>query len=286
MKKGMILSITSAICFGLVPLFTKIVLSMNYDVIAIGFFRFLGLGIFSACMIKIKKVPLKLDVSILPSIALDSFFQVLTLILLSTSYLFIPTGNATSLHFMYPIFVFLILYFYYKNHFSRVQWIALILSILGILFFIDFGNMNNGIGMLIAIVSGLTYAIYMVILDKQGLAALNPFVLAFYACIMEVIVLGIIGIASGSFSVTVNGLAIVSLIALSALSIGGTLLLQVGTRLIGSGMASLFCLFEPLTSLFCGWFLLKDPILVTNILGCILIFASIFLIMKPKKRRR
>ena len=140
--------------------------------------------------------------------------------------------------------------------------------------------------MLIAIVSGLTYAIYMVILDKQGLAALNPFVLAFYACIMEVIVLGIIGIASGSFSVTVNGLAIVSLIALSALSIGGTLLLQVGTRLIGSGMASLFCLFEPLTSLFCGWFLLKDPILVTNILGCILIFAGIFLIMKPKKRRR
>ena len=86
MKKGMILSIISAICFGLVPLFTKIVLSMNYDVIAIGFFRFLGLGIFSACMIKIKKVPLKLDVSILPSIALDSFFQVLTLILLSTSY--------------------------------------------------------------------------------------------------------------------------------------------------------------------------------------------------------
>lgn len=69
------LSIISAICFGLVPLFTKIVLSMNYDVIAIGFFRFLGLGIFSACMIKIKKVPLKLDVSILPSIALDSFFK-------------------------------------------------------------------------------------------------------------------------------------------------------------------------------------------------------------------
>ena len=32
----MMLSIISAICFGLVPLFTKIVLSMNYDVIAIG----------------------------------------------------------------------------------------------------------------------------------------------------------------------------------------------------------------------------------------------------------
>ena len=124
MKKGMFLSIISAICFGLVPLFTKIVLAMDYDVIAIGFFRFLGLGIFSACMIKIKKISLKLDVSIFPSIAIDSSFQVVTLILLSTSYLFIPTGNATSLHFMYPIFVFLILYFYYKNHFSKVQWIA------------------------------------------------------------------------------------------------------------------------------------------------------------------
>ena len=139
--------------------------------------------------------------------------------------------------------------------------------------------------MLIAIVSGLTYAIYMVILDKQGLASLNPFVLAFYACLMEVLVLGIIGLCLGSFSITINGLALVSLITLSALSIAGTLLLQVGTRLIGSGMASLFCLFEPLTSLFCGWFLLKDPILLSNILGCIFIFAGIFLIMKPKKRR-
>lgn len=282
----MVLSIISAISFGLVPLFTKVLLSMDYDVIAIGFFRFLGLGIFSGLMIYFQKLPCKLETRLLIPIALDSVFQVVTLILLSTSYLFIPTGNATSLHFMYPIFVFLILYFYYKNHFSKTQWVALFLSIVGIVFFIDFGNLDNGIGLLIAIVSGLTYAIYMVILDKQGLALLNPFVLAFYACTMEVIVLGLVGLGQGSFAITIDPLAIFSLIALSALSIAGTLLLQVGTRLIGSGMAALFCLFEPLTSLFCGWFILKDSILMTNVLGCILIFTGIFLIMKPKKRRK
>ena len=141
------LSIISAVSFGLVPLFTKVVLDLNFDVYAIGFFRFLGLGIFSYCMLRLKKQSLKMDSRCLFSIGIDSFFQVITLLLLSTSYLYIPTGNATSLHFMYPIFVFLILFLYYKNRFSRTQWIALVISIVGILFFIDFKDLNNGYGM-------------------------------------------------------------------------------------------------------------------------------------------
>ena len=285
MRQGILLSIISAVSFGLVPLFTKVVLDLNFDVYAIGFFRFLGLGIFSYCMLRLKKQSLKMDGRQLFSIGIDSFFQVITLLLLSTSYLYIPTGNATSLHFMYPIFVFLILFLYYKNRFSRTQWIALVISIVGILFFIDFKDLNNGYGMALAVISGFTYACYMVVLDKQGLAALNPFVVAFYACLMEVVVLFCICLLKGSFNVIWNWQAAGSLFLLVGLSISGVLLLQVSTRLIGSATASLFCLFEPLTSLFCGWLILKDTMQFSNIIGCLLIFTGIFLIMKPKRRK-
>lgn len=272
--------------FGFVPLFTKVVMQEGLDVVAIGFFRFLGLGLFSLLMILVQKRPLSVDAKQFPAIVVDSFFQVVTMLLLSASYLFIPTGNATSLHFMYPVFVFLILYLYYKNRFSKMQWIALILCAIGIVCFIDFDNMNNWIGMGIAIASGLTYAIYMVILDKQGLAKIDPFVLSFIGCVLETIFLAILGQAMGSFQMTLNAIGIFSLVILAGLSVCGTLLLQVGTRYIGSGMASLFCLFEPLTSLVCGWLILKDPLRWGSVLGCVLIFGGILLILKPSKRTK
>ena len=272
--------------FGFVPLFTKVVMQEGLDVVAIGFFRFLGLGLFSLLMILVQKRPLSVDANQFPAIVVDSFFQVVTMLLLSASYLFIPTGNATSLHFMYPVFVFLILYLYYKNRFSKMQWIALICCAIGIVCFIDFDNMNNWIGMGIAIASGLTYAIYMVILDKQGLAKIDPFVLSFIGCVLETIFLAVLGLAMGSFQMTLNAMGILSLFILAGLSVCGTLLLQVGTRYIGSGMASLFCLFEPLTSLVCGWLILKDPLRWGSVLGCVLIFGGILLILKPSKRTK
>ena len=152
--------------------------------------------------------------------------------------------------------------------------------------FIDFDNMNNWIGMGIAIASGLTYAIYMVILDKQGLAKIDPFVLSFIGCVLETIFLAVLGLAMGSFQMTLNAMGIFSLVILAGLSVCGTLLLQVGTRYIGSGMASLFCLFEPLTSLVCGWLILKDPLRWGSVLGCVLIFGGILLILKPSKRTK
>ena len=283
-QKGFLLCGLSAMSFGFVPLFTKVVMQEGMDVVAIGFFRFLGLGLFSLLMILAQKRPLSVDAKQFPAIVVDSFFQVVTMLLLSASYLFIPTGNATSLHFMYPIFVFLILYLYYKNRFSKMQWIALICCAIGIVCFIDFDNMNNWIGMGIAIASGLTYAIYMVILDKQGLAKIDPFVLSFIGCVLETIFLAVLGLAMGSFQMTLNAMGIFSLVILAGLSVCGTLLLQVGTRYIGSGMASLFCLFEPLTSLICGWMILKDPLRWGSVLGCLLIFGGILLILKPPKR--
>ncbi|MDM8202866.1 DMT family transporter [Faecalicoccus acidiformans] len=283
-KKGILLCAFSAMSFGFVPLFTKVVMQEGLDVVAIGFFRFLGLGLFSLGMIRLQKRPFSIEIKRFPAIVADSFFQVVTMLLLSASYLFIPTGNATSLHFMYPVFVFLILYLYYKNRFSGMQWLALVLCASGIVCFIDFDNMNNWIGMGIAIASGLTYAIYMVILDKQGLAQIDPFVLSFIGCVLETVFLAILGLGMGSFHLSLNASGVLSLVILAGLSVCGTLLLQVGTRYIGSGMASLFCLFEPLTSLICGWMILKDPLRWGSVLGCLLIFGGILLILKPPKR--
>lgn len=282
--KGILLSVVSAISFGLVPLFSKVAMSYGLDAIGISLMRCIMLLFFSIGMIVYRKVDWRIEKSKYLSIGLATGFQLLTMILLNWSYAYIPTGNATSIHFTYPICVFLLLVFYYKNKFTVTQWVALVLSLIGILFFLDLKNMSNMFGMAIALISGWTYAVYMVILDKHGLAKLDPFVLAGIMCFIQVIVLMILLLFKGGLGISLNWNWLGAVIIASVLAIVGTLLLQIGTRLIGSGMASLFCLFEPLTSLFTGWLFLNDHLSIFHLIGCFLIFSGILLIVHPQKK--
>ena len=59
-----------------------------------------------------------------------------TVAMLYTSYSYIQVGSATVLHFLYPMFVSLICFFYYKEQLSKAVIICLVIASIGILFFI------------------------------------------------------------------------------------------------------------------------------------------------------
>lgn len=283
-EKGIFFTSVSALAYGLVPLFTVYLYQASFDAISIGFFRFLGMGIYTFFVAKISKNKLKINHSLYPSILLAAIVQCMTILLLNVSYQIIPTGNATSLHFMYPIFVSLILFFYYRNPITKRQWTALFFSLLGILFFIDFTNLGNFIGLLLALTSGFTYAMYMVILEKQHLSDIPSCVLTTYLCIIESGILFVLGLFKNSFLISFSQNALFYLIILIALTIIGQLLLQKGTFYIGAAMASIFCLFEPLTSLISGCLFLADPIRITNLVGCLFICTGILKIVHKERK--
>lgn len=134
------------------------------------------MGLYTFVVALLTRSSFKMDKSMWPSLLLAAIGQCATILLLNVSYEMIPVGNATSLHFMYPIFVSLILYYYYRNQFSKRQVIALCLSVVGIVCFMDISNMGNLLGMLLALCSGFTYAMYMVLLE-------NIIDTAFFICI-------------------------------------------------------------------------------------------------------
>ena len=120
-EKGIVLTSISAIAYGLVPLFTVYLMDASFDAISIGFFRFFLMGLYTFVVALLTRSSFKMDKSMWPSLLLAAIGQCATILLLNVSYEIIPVGNATSLHFMYPIFVSLILYYYYRNQFSKRQ---------------------------------------------------------------------------------------------------------------------------------------------------------------------
>ena len=59
-------------------------------------------------------------------------------------------------------------------------------------------------------------------------------------------------------------------------------LLQKGIQYLGSSTASLFCLFEPVTSVVCGALFLKEALTPAKIIGCCIIFTALIIMSREQ----
>lgn len=199
----------------------------------------------------------------------------MTVAALYTSYSFIQVGSATVLHFLYPMFVSLICFFYYKERLSKAVKICLGTASFGILFFIELGG-SSFLGLFLALFSGITFAYYMVGIEKLGLQSLNPYVLNFYFAIVISISLLMIGLISGQLELIlpVEAYGYSFLIAVLT-SIVGIICLQQGVRYLGAATASILSMFEPVTSVIFGIIILHEQLTIVKLIGCFIILSAI-----------
>lgn len=285
---GIIMVILSAIIYGIIPLITKIVYTFGLDAVSISFLRFFLTVpiVFSICLIK--HISLKTNICSLINmfiyIALPSGF---TMLLLNESYNYITIGTATTLHFLYPIFVILICVFYYRQKIERKIILSLIMIIIGISCFIDGIDVKAILGIILAFLSAITYAIYLVQLEQKGFNKMDLFVLSLYISIFVSIILGVIGFFSKSVifrGVNYNSKLLFYLGVLSILSMIAIISLQLGSRYLGAKLTALFSLFEPITSIFTGIVFLSEDIQFLKVIGCFFILlAMLNVIFKQSK---
>ena len=139
----------------------------------------------------------------------------------------------------------------------------------GILFFIELGG-SSFLGLFLALFSGITFAYYMVGIEKLGLQSLNPYVLNFYFAIVISISLLMIGLISGQLELILPVEAYGYLT-----SIVGIICLQQGVRYLGAATASILSMFEPVTSVIFGIIILHEQLTIVKLIGCFIILSAI-----------
>lgn len=281
MKKGYIYTALSAIIFGLMPLLTKIIIARGATSLTIPFFRVLYVTIVLFFVLKIKKIDFHLEKRDLLSVMLTSIFgSGLTIIILNESYNYVDTGIATSLHFLYPLFVAILCCFFYGEKIKKKQIISLSFALVGIICFMSKGN-GSLFGYLLAIASGLTYAFYLVKMDKTGLVKMNAFKLSFYLALfttIEIFTMNLF-IQDVVFKMDVLSYGLLLVLALF-LSFLATVLLQKGVLLLGSTRASFIRLLEPVTSMIMGILWLNEALTFNKGLGGLAIIISLIIFLK------
>lgn len=281
MKKGYVYTALSAIIFGLMPLLTKIIIARGATSLTIAFFRVFYVTIVLFFVLKIKKIDLYLEKRDLLSAILTSIFgSGLTIIILNESYNYVDTGIATSLHFLYPLFVAVLCCFFYGEKIKKKQILSLSFALVGIICFMSKGD-GSLFGYFLAITSGLTYAFYLVKMDKTGLVKMNALKLSFYLALFTTIEIFTMNLFMQDVVFKMDAIAygLLLVLALSS-SFLATVLLQKGVLLLGSTRASFICLLEPVTSMIVGILWLNEALTFNKGLGGLAIIISLIIFLK------
>ena len=179
-QKGIIFTMIATILFGVTPAVGKLTYAMGNNGVQLAFLRHLFVLPLFLMIVIYQGQSLRLNKSQCLDVFKVGFFgNTLTIVMLYSSYEYIGVGSATVLHFLYPLFVVCMNFILYHQKLNKQQLCCLALAIIGIFCFMD-SSSSSIMGALLAILSGVFFAYYMVGIEKLGLQSLNPYVLNFY----------------------------------------------------------------------------------------------------------
>ena len=277
-RQGVASALLSALIFGTMPLAASLFYGQGGTPESLVFYRnFLALPFLFVLMRRENCRPLTLR--LLGRLAVLAFLNAVTPLLLFNSYRSIPTGMSTTLHFSYPVFVLLGAAIFCGERITPLKALCVGLCTLGVALFYSPGQSAALAGMAIAFSSGITYAGYVVYLDKSGLKELPPFQMVFWTCLFASGFSGAWGLWEGrlqaGFSLPVWGLLVGFAGMVSVVSL---VLFQVGVKKIGPSQASVFSTFEPLASILWGVTLLGERFTLRTGAGVAAILAAVVLL--------
>lgn len=280
---GTIYSVLSAVIFGFTPLIAKSIYSFGFSYYGVAFGRFLIGSLYLFIVVKIQhKHKILLPQKQLLHIFIISVFYALMITFLYSSYEYIDSGAATTLHFSYPVLVIIIAALFYKRKLNKAQILCTVLAMLGIFFLNNSTSSVNYLGVIFALLSGFSYALYIVLSEKMRVDEIPIFVLSFWISVFSIFVVAVLLVFTPHSKVQINAKAI-ALFALLALIVNvfAIVLFQKGLGLCGGVKASLLSTFEPLTSVIVGVIVYKEQMTFRTIFGIALILsATVVLIVK------
>lgn len=284
---GFAVVIFSAVLFGLLPLFVRLVYANGGNSLSVVFYRFSLALIPAFLVLKLKGISLKLSRRDgLRILLLTVCGYGGTAFLLFASYYFIPSGMATTIHFTYPVFVILgsILFLHEKAEPLKLICVALCMG--GILLFYR-GNGQGGVtGILLAFLSGITYTFYILYLNRGGISQMPMMKLIFYMNLFASVILLPIGMVTGKMAVHLTAAGWIYMAFLSiAICLTAVWMFQVGVSKAGPQNAAILSTFEPLTSLVMGALFFQEAFTLRTLAGSGLILISVILVARIQKTK-
>ena len=282
--KGFLYGIVASSTFGLLPLFTLPVMGEGLTTFSILSYRMLFASILVAVLMLIGRVSFVTNLKELRWFAVLGFLYYGSAALLFQAYGGMASGLATTLHFMYPVSVTVIMALVYKQRPSVVTICAIILSLVGVAL-LCLRESSTGVSSLLSVflvlLSGVCYAVYLVLVSTVKLInQQNSQKLTFYVLMFSGAFFMLSALQGGGLQIIPSASAGINLLLMASLpTLLSNLALVRSVKNIGSTLTSVLGAMEPLTAIIVGILVFDESLRGLMVVGIILILVSVSLIV-------
>ncbi|MDY5318079.1 MAG: DMT family transporter [Candidatus Cryptobacteroides sp.] len=281
--------IVTGITYGLNPLFAKPLMNNGASTEAILFFRYGIAVVLLGAFLLLKKESFRINLRQAGVLLGLGLLYTASSAFLFEAYKYIASGLATTLVFLFPVMVAIIMVFL-KVVPSWPVWLSIAATFAGVMIMTGGAGTEaiDPTGIWFSIASAFVYALFIVIINRsKAISSIPNSLLTFYALsVGTVFFLTRCGLSGAELLTGLDGgMAWANLLGLAILpTIVSTASLAIATRNIGATKASVLGVFEPITAILVGTLVFGEE-LTPNIIAGILIsiVAVSFMIMLTKR---
>ena len=280
--KGYFLAIIASVTYGMNPLFTLPLYAEGMDAHSVLFFRYLLALPILASLFKINHANFTLYRREVFPLALMGLLMGVSSLTLFASYQYMDAGIASTLLFVYPILVAVLMSLLFKEKLTWLTKGCIFMAFIGIMLLYkgSDGATLDPWGTFIVFVSAVTYAFYIIGVNQSGLREMPTIKITFYVLFfgLSVYVVGIL--VQGGLSTPQTPLGWLSLLGLAALPTAMSLTATTtAVQYIGSTPTAILGALEPATAIFFGITVFDEVLTARDCLGLVLIITAVSLVV-------
>lgn len=288
---GTLCAIGAAVCYGTNPLGALNLYAEGMNTPSVLFYRFGLAWAIIACVMLYRVLSgrenLKVDRREFLTLTALGLLFIFSSATLYVSFLHMPAGVASTILFTYPVMTAAIMAIFFRERITFSTVGSILLSLVGVLllYWGDTGGPLSIIGVVLVLVSALTYALYIIVVDKSPLT-MSSFKINFYVLFYCAAGMAVFALLSGqplqlpptpTAWLWVGWLAVVP--AIMAL-----VMMVYAAKYIGSTPTAILGALEPTTAVIIGVFVFGEPFTPRLLLGIVLILAAVTIVVLRKKK--
>ena len=278
--KGYLLGAVAAATYGMNPLFTLPLYNVGMTADSVLFFRYLIAIPLLAIMIVARGRSFKVSGRQLATLIIMGLVVAFSSLGLFLSYNYMDAGIASTMLFVYPIMVAVIMAAMFRERLSAITIACIALALTGIAMLYKGGGdaTLSFTGTMLVMASALSYAIYIVAVNKTGLRNVATLTVTFYVLLF--------GLSLFAVRLAITGVVQVPPAdrwylwgCVAALAIFPTaisfLCTTAAIQYIGSTPTAILGALEPVTAVFFGVLVFGEVLTVRDIAGLIMIVVAV-----------
>ncbi len=276
--KGYILGSIAAASYGMNPLFALPLYKVGMDPDSVLFFRYLFAIPLLGIMIKARGRTFKIQRKETFPLIIMGLLVALSSLTLFLSYNYMAAGIASTLLFIYPIMVALIMAMVFKEKLALQTIVCMLLALggIGLLYKSEDGSTLSLIGTLLVFASSLSYAIYIVGINQTSLKNVATLKVTFYVLLFGLSLFIARLLYSGVLNTPDQWYLWGNLLALAVFPTAISFLCTTGAiQYIGSTPTAILGALEPVTAIFFGIAVFGESLTVRESFGLVMIIVAV-----------